>query len=125
MRSNRAGREQNQAELRIGRLPLAQNRVRNFADQRESHRGRVVSLHIHERLNQFALIDAHQFPGFPLEIPNADIGEQLQGRAKAIFRESRAARDAAYAAGLPIEKTDQPVALAERKSAENNRFRLL
>src|SRR5579864_611939 len=125
VRSNGTRSKQDQAELRIRRFPLTQNRIRNFADQRETDRRRIVLLHIHKRLDQFALIDAHQLPVFPLEIPDADIGEHLQGRAKAVFRKARAARDAAQAAGLAIEKADQPVPLAERKGAQNNRFRLL
>ena len=40
-------------------------------------------------------------------------------------RLSRTARDAAHAAGLAIEETDQPIALAERKGAQNDRLRLL
>ena len=125
MDSNCAGGQQDQPELRIRRFPFTENRVRNFADQGEADRGRIVPLYVHERLDQFALIDANQFPGFPLEIPNPDIREHFKGRAKAALGQARAARDPAQSAELAIEKTDQPVALAERKRANNNRLRLL
>src|ERR1035437_3999725 len=55
--SNCTCRKQNQPELRIRRFPLTQHRVRNFANQSETNGGRIVLLHIHERLDQFALID--------------------------------------------------------------------
>src|ERR1700688_1096282 len=58
IRSNRARGEENQAKLRVRRFPLADNGVRNFADQCESDGRRIVPLDIHERLDQFALIDA-------------------------------------------------------------------
>jgi len=74
----------------------------------------VISLHIHERFNQFALIDANKFPGFPLKIPNPNIRKHLQGRPKAAFCESRATRHPTHSAGLAIQKTDQPVPLAEQ-----------
>src|ERR1700694_730055 len=79
MRSNCPRCKRGQPKRRVRRFPLTQNRVRNFADQRETDRGRIVPLHIHERLDQFALIDANQFPGFPLEVPNPDISEHLKG----------------------------------------------
>src|SRR5579863_4697456 len=125
LRSNRPRRKQDQAELRLRRFPLAQNRVGDFADQRESDRGGIIALHVHEGLDQFALVDANQLPSFPLKIPDANIGEYFQGRAKPIFGKPRAARNAAHPAGLAIEKADQTVALAERISAQNNRLRLL
>jgi len=125
MRSNRPGGQQDQPELRVRRFPFTENRVGNLTDQGETDCGRIIPLNVHERFNQFALIDANQLPGFPLEIPNPNVREHLKSRAESALRKSRPARDAAHSAGLAIEKTDQPVALAERKGAKNYRLRLL
>ena len=78
MRSNRPGGQQDQPELRVCRFPFTQNRVGNFTNQGETDRGRIVLLHVHERFNQFALIDANQLPGFPLEIPNPNVRKHLK-----------------------------------------------
>src|SRR5580704_1253216 len=59
MNSNRPGRKKNQTELSVRRFPFPEDGVRNFADQCKSDRGRVIALHIHERFDQFALIDAN------------------------------------------------------------------
>src|SRR5216684_354445 len=91
--SNRAGCKQDQTELRVRYFSLPQNRIGNFADQSKTNRGRIVPLHIHERLDQFALIDANKLPGFPLEIPNPNIRQHLQGRSKAALRKPCSARN--------------------------------
>jgi len=125
MRPNCTRGEKDQSELRVRSFPFTEHRIGNLANQRQSDRGRVVPLHIHKRFDQFALIDANEFPRFAFKIPDADIGEHLQSRAKTALRQARSASDAAQPAGLAIEKTDQPVALAERKGAKNNGLRLL
>ena len=125
MHANRAGGQQNQPEHGVGCFPFSEDRVRNFADERQGDSGGVIAVHIHKGFDQLALVDAHQLARFALEIPDADVRQDFERRSKAIFGEARAARHAAYAAGLAIEKTDQPVALAKRKGAQNNRLGLL
>ena len=120
-----ARRKQDQAELRIGRFPFTEDRIRNFTDERKCDGRGVIALHIHERFDQLGLIDAHQFARFALEIPDPDVGQNLEGRSKSTLRQPRAAGYAAQAASLAIEKTDQAVALAEGVGAKNDGLRLL
>ncbi len=70
--------QKDQAKVRVGRFPLSQHGVGNFANQSKGHGGRIILLHIHKGFDQLALIDANQLPRFALEIPDADIGQHFQ-----------------------------------------------
>src|SRR4029077_15904658 len=87
--------------------------------------GLVVFLDIQERLDQLALIDANQFPVLPVEIPDSNVGEKLERRAKPAFGHPGPACYTAQFSGLTIEKADQTIALAQRKRAQYDSFRLL
>ena len=94
----------------------------HFAHEGQSQGDGVIALHIEKRFDELALIDAHQFPRLTLVKPHAHVGKRLERRAKAALGSARAAGHSAHAPCAAAEKTYQPVGLAERKAAENQRF---
>jgi hypothetical protein len=102
--------QEHEPELRIGSLAFAQDGFSDFTNQREASSRLVIALNIQERLDQFALIDANQVPVLALEIPNSNVRQQLKGRSKAAFGQSRAPRNSPQRACLTIEKADQAIA---------------
>ena len=59
MSANRASCKQNQAELRVCRLLLTEHSLGDFTYKRERNPGRVIGLHVHKGLDEFALINAN------------------------------------------------------------------
>jgi sulfofructose kinase len=111
--------------LRVRSLTLTKNSLGNLAQQGQVNPGLIIALQIEERLNQLALVDANQLSGLTLEIPDSNIREQLKSRTESALGKPGPARHAPQPSGLTIEKTDQTISLAQRKSAQDDCFRLL
>src|SRR6202035_687655 len=71
------------------------------------------------------LIDANQFPVLPFEVPDSNIGEDLESRTEPALGHPGPACYATQFSGLAVEKADQAIALAQRKRAQDDGFRLL
>jgi len=111
--------------LRVRSLAFSENGLGNLTHQGQIDAGLVISLEVQEGLNELTLVDANEFPGLTLEIPDSNVRKQLESRTESALGHPGPTCDAAQSSGLAIEKTDQTIAFAQWKSAQDNSFRLL
>src|SRR5207237_4719308 len=69
------------------------------------------------------LLDAYQLPGFPLDVPNPDVREHFEGRAKAVVQTARSRGYTTKPARGAAEKAHHAVRLAQRKCFQDDGFR--
>src|SRR5260370_3855114 len=102
---------------------LRQNQLRNLADHCEPRAKAVIALSLMKRLEQFRLLDAHQFARFLLDVPDLDVRENLERRAVAVAQPPRASCYAAYSSRGAPEKAHQAVRLAQWECLQDDGFR--
>src|SRR6516225_9149304 len=93
---------------------VRQDRFRYFAEDRQCYARGVVTERIKKRLNQLALIDAHELSRRPFKEPDAHMREPLERRAKPALHTPRTRRDSAHATHGSRKKTYQTVSFAQR-----------
>ena len=77
-----------------------------------------------KRLEQLGLLDANEFAGFLLHIPDLHVGKNLKRRAVAVLQAPGPGGDAADPPGGAAEKTHQAVRLAQWECLQDDGFRL-
>ena len=75
----------------------------------------VVALRLVKRLDQLALLNAHQIARFLLDVPELHVRKNFERGAVTILESTGAARHAANAAGSSPQKADEAVGLAQRE----------
>src|ERR1700674_4133032 len=120
---NFPGRQQDQTEHGLGDFMLRQNQLRHSTDHRQPRAEPVIALRLVKGLEQLSLLDAHEFPGLLLHVPNLDVRENLERRAVAVLDAAGPGGHAAHASGRASEKTHQAVRLAQWKCLQDDGFR--
>src|SRR5204863_9195995 len=115
--------QQDQSEHRLRNFVLWQNQLRNLADHRQSRAEAVIALSLMKRLEQFRLLDTHQFARFPLDVPYLDVRENLERGAVAVLQPPRACGYAAHAPRRAPQKAHQAIRLAQGKCLQDDGFR--
>src|SRR5712692_768808 len=123
MTPDHAGTQQHQPEGGVGGLALGEHRFGHFTQQGQAYPRGVVALHLEERFDQLALVDAHQLPRLPLIKPDADITERLKRGAEPALRPPSPARHPAQPSRGASQETDQAVRLSERVAAKDDSLR--
>src|SRR4029077_9772209 len=106
------GRQKEKSEHRFGNFLLGQNALGDLTDQSQAGTEAIVALCSMKRLEQFALLNAHQVPGFALDIRKSHVRENLERGTVAVLQAGRARRDATQPTGRTTEETNETVGLA-------------
>ena len=101
-----------QPEHRFGNFLLGQNALGDLTNQSQARTEAIVALCSMKRLEQFALLNAHQIPGFALDVPKLHVRENLERRTVAVLQTARARSDATQPTGRTTEETNETVGLA-------------
>src|SRR5260370_25632630 len=95
-----------------------QNEFRNLADYRESRAQPISDLSLVKRLEQLGLLDANEFAGFLLHIPDWHVGKNLNHRAAADLQSPGPGGDTTNTPRAEPEKTHQAVRLDHCESVK-------
>src|SRR5215813_10213539 len=76
-----------------------------------------------QRLQRLGLLDANQFAGLPLDIPNLDVRKDFERRAKAVLQAPCPRGNTAKPSRRAAEKAHHAVRLAQRKCFQDDGFR--
>jgi hypothetical protein len=118
------GNQKHQAELRIRGLAFTKDCLGNLAHKGQGDGRLILALRVQKRFQQFALVDADQVPRLPFEIPDTNMGKQLESRAEAALGQPGAPRNATHSPGLTIQKAHQAIPFPQWVTAKDNRLRL-
>src|SRR6266699_2554376 len=88
--------QQDQPEHGLGHFVLRKNKLRDLADHREPGAETVIALRLVKGLEQVGLLDAHEIAGFPLDVPDLHVREDLERRAVTVLQAARARGHAPY-----------------------------
>src|SRR6266699_4238671 len=115
--------QQDQPEHGLGHFVLRKNKLRDLADHREPGAETVIALRLVKGLEQVGLLDAHEIAGFPLDVPDLHVREDLERRAVTVLQAARARGHAPYPPTGTPKKTHQAIRFAQGKCLQDDGFR--
>ena len=105
-------RKKEQPEHRFGNFLLGQNALGDLTNQSQARTEAIVALCSMKRLEQFALLNAHQIPGLALDVPKLYVRENLESRTVVVLQTARTRSNATQPTGRTTEKANETVGLA-------------